>query len=103
MDSRRRTEDSYSELFPKDYPERLERLVEVAGLTWEEFAERLGVENDRVTAWRNGTIPTGGEVWHISAPLTKVSENPFLASLSNARTDSDHPAFDILRTDGPGV
>ena len=22
------------ELFPKDYPERLERLVEVAGLTW---------------------------------------------------------------------
>ena len=34
-------------------------------MTWEEFAERLGVENERVTAWRNGTIPTGGEVWHI--------------------------------------
>ena len=65
MDSRRRTEGSYPELFPKDYPERLERLVELIRLTWEEFAERLGVENERVTAWREGTIPTGGEVWHI--------------------------------------
>ena len=65
MDSRERIDDSYPELFPKDYPERLERLVELAGLTWEEFAERLGVPDDRVTAWREGTIPTGGEVWHI--------------------------------------
>ena len=72
MDSRRRSEDSYPELFPKDYPERLERLVEVAGLTWGEFAERLGVENERVTAWRNGTIPTGGEVWpHHAAGLLR--------------------------------
>ena len=65
MDSRERTESSYPELFPKDYQERLERLIELAGLTWEEFAERLGVGIDRVTAWREGTIPTGGEVWHI--------------------------------------
>ncbi len=65
MDSRERIDDSYPELFPKDYPERLERLVELAGLTLEEFAERLGVPDDRVTAWREGTIPTGGEVWHI--------------------------------------
>ena len=65
MDSREQMEGSYPELFPKDYPGRLKRLVELAGLTWEEFAERLGVENDRVMEWRSGTIPTGGEVWHI--------------------------------------
>ena len=65
MDSRERTEGSYRELFPKDYPERLERLIKLARLTWEEFAERLGVPNERVTVWREGTIPTGGEVWHI--------------------------------------
>ena len=65
MGAHGQVEGSYPELFPKDYPERLERLVELIGLTWEEFAERLGVENERVTAWRAGTIPTGGEVWHI--------------------------------------
>ncbi len=26
---------------------------------------RVGVESARVTEWLNGTIPTGGEVWHI--------------------------------------
>ena len=39
MDSREQMEGFY----PKDYPERLERLVELIGLTWGEFAERLGV------------------------------------------------------------
>ena len=56
---------SYPELFPKDFGERLARLVELTGLSWEEFAERLGVECDRVTEWRGGEVPTGGEVWHI--------------------------------------
>lgn len=39
---------SYPELFPKDFGERLARLVELVGLSWKEFAERLGVEGDRV-------------------------------------------------------
>lgn len=56
---------SYPELFPKDFCERLARLVELAGLSWEEFAERLGVACDRVAEWREGEVPTGGEVWHI--------------------------------------
>ena len=56
---------SHSDLFPKDFGERLDRLVELAGLSWEEFTERLGVGCDRVTAWRGGEVPTGGEVWHI--------------------------------------
>ena len=59
------TERSYPEYFPQDFGERLERLVELAGLSWEEFARRLGVELDRVRAWREGDVPTGGEVWHI--------------------------------------
>ena len=56
---------SYPELFPKDFSERLARLVELAGLSWEEFAERPSVECNRVTEWRGGDVPTGGEVWHI--------------------------------------
>ena len=56
---------SHAGLFPKDFGKRLARLVELAGLSWEEFAERLGVEGNRVTEWRGGEVPTGGEVWHI--------------------------------------
>ena len=56
---------SYQGLFPKDFGERLERLVDLAGLSWEEFAEGLGVGCDRVPEWRGGEEPTGGEVWHI--------------------------------------
>ena len=65
MTSGERLDDSCPDDFPKDYPQRLERLTELMGLSWEEFAQRLGVENNRVTEWRNGAIPTGGEVWHI--------------------------------------
>ena len=50
---------------PEDFGERLAQLVELAGLSWEEFAERLGVGCDRGTEWRGGEVPTGGEVWHI--------------------------------------
>ena len=65
MDSCNQGEGSYPELFPEDFGHRLEQFVELAGLSWEDFAERLGAEYDRVMEWRNGTIPTGGEVWHI--------------------------------------
>ena len=65
MDAGKRIEGSHPELFPTDFGERLERLRELVGLPWEEFAERLGVDGDRVTEWRRGTITSGGEVWHI--------------------------------------
>ena len=53
------------DLFPKDFGQRLERLTEIAGLSWREFADRLGIDEGRVMEWRRGAIPTGGEVWHI--------------------------------------
>ena len=53
---------SNQELFPKDFGERLARLAEIGGLSWAEFAERLGVERSRATEWRRGEVPTGGEV-----------------------------------------
>ena len=65
MDARRQTEDSYPELLPKDFGERLVRLRELAGLSWEEFAERTGIDYGRVMEWGKGSVPTGGEVWHI--------------------------------------
>ena len=66
MDGREREEGSSPELFPEDFGERLERLIELAGLSREEFAERLGIGHDRVVEWFNGAILTGGEVWHVA-------------------------------------
>ena len=66
MDEREREEGSYPELFPEDFGERLERLIELAGLSREEFAERLGIEYERVVEWFDGAILTGGEVWHVA-------------------------------------
>ena len=66
MDSSKQGEGSCPEpSFPDDYGQRLERLLELADLSWEQFADLLGAEYDRVMEWRDGAIPTGGEVWHI--------------------------------------
>ena len=43
--------------FPEDFPDRLERFKEAAGLTWNALARRLGVNPYRVREWRRGTVP----------------------------------------------
>ena len=60
MEASKQIEDSYPELFPKDFGERLERLRELARLSWEEFAERLSADDDRVMEWRKVRFPPGG-------------------------------------------
>ena len=57
MKSGKQEKDSYPELCPDDYDQRLERLLELVGLSWEEFADLLGVELDLVIEWRDGAIP----------------------------------------------
>ena len=74
MGERNRTEDCQADIFPKDFGDRLERLIELAGLSWEESARILGVGLDRVTEWREGTIPTGGEVWRIMSLARSVPD-----------------------------
>ena len=43
-------------------PLRLERLKEVAGLSWREFAEKLGVTQRGMLKWRRGGRPSGANV-----------------------------------------
>ena len=50
-------------LWPEDFGERLERFMEMAGLSRRDLAERLGVTEDTVEEWLNGAEPTGGNVW----------------------------------------
>ena len=66
MHEMEREEDCYSHPFPEDFGERLERLIELAGLSREEFAQRLGIDYDRVAQWFDGAVLTGGEVWHVA-------------------------------------
>ena len=40
MDARERIEGSYAELFPKDFGERLKRLTEIVGLSWDPYQVR---------------------------------------------------------------
>lgn len=50
-------------LWPEDFGERLERFMEMAGLSRRDLAERLGVTEDAVGEWLKGAEPTGGDVW----------------------------------------
>ena len=83
MEYGKRKEDFRPAPWPEDFPQRLERLTQVPGLSWEEFAERLGIEDDRVTEWRTGTIPKGGEVWHILRLALSVPDG-FMVMLPEA-------------------
>ena len=63
---KREQDDGFSPPFPEDFAERLERLIKLAGLSRDDFAERLGFECDRVAEWFEGAELTGGEVWHVA-------------------------------------
>ena len=64
--NKKEQDDGFSPPFPEDFGERLERLIQLAGLSREEFAERLGIDYERVAEWFEGAVLTGGEVWHVA-------------------------------------
>ncbi len=48
--------------FPPDFPERLGRFVEAAGLSWRGLARRLHVSARCVWRWKAGTNPDPGHL-----------------------------------------
>ena len=66
MNEMEREEDCCCPPFPEDFAERLVRLIELAGLSREEFAQVLGIDYERVAQWFDGAELTGGEVWHVA-------------------------------------
>ena len=63
MNKKEQDEGCCSPPFPEDFAER---LIELASLSREEFAQRLGIDYDRVAEWFEGAVLTGGEVWHVA-------------------------------------
>ena len=45
---------------PDDFPQRIIRLKEASGLTWDGFALLVGVELKQALRWTQGTKPSGG-------------------------------------------
>ena len=62
---RSRTLDLRPPPFPEDFGERLEGLKDLSGLSWGEFAERLGVTQSGLAKWRRGGPPSGAYLWTI--------------------------------------
>ena len=51
------------------YPDRLNRLKQLSGLSWSGFARVLGVDRKQTRRWGNGTEPCGGSllsVFHLA-------------------------------------
>ena len=60
MKERDREEGCFPPPFPEDFGERLERLIKVASLSQEEFAQHLGIDYDRADEWFEGAELTEG-------------------------------------------
>ena len=53
----------------RDFPERLNRLKQLSGLSWSGFARVLGVDRKQTRRWSNGAEPCGGSllsVFHLA-------------------------------------
>ncbi|MYA02056.1 MAG: helix-turn-helix transcriptional regulator [Chloroflexi bacterium] len=50
---------------PADFGERLTAIKRRAGLTWEEMAEALGVDDRQLLRWRRGSCPSGGSMFSL--------------------------------------
>ena len=64
-DERKRTGGYRPPPFPDDFGRRLERLRKLVGVSWREFAERLGVTQRGMLKWRRGGPPSGAYLWAI--------------------------------------
>ena len=55
---------------PEDFAERLDRLKRASGLSWDAFAEAVGVERKQVLRWRRGPEPSGS-AYHALVELAR--------------------------------
>lgn len=93
---RKRTLNNRPPSFPEDFGERLERLKELSGLSWGEFAQRLGVSQRGLAKWRNGGSPSGAYFWAIIKLAREVPDGYDLIM-----HDDDRVEGPCRGTDGP--
>ena len=65
-----------SGVLPDDFVQRLVRLKTASGLTWNGFAEALGVDTKQVLRWRRGTEPCGGAMHSLFRLAPRIPGGP---------------------------
>ena len=73
IEARKRTLNNRPPPFPEDFGQRLDRLKELSGLSWGEFADRLSVTQRGLAKWRKGRPPSGSYFWAILKLAHEVS------------------------------
>lgn len=61
-----------SGVLPEDFARRLTRLKEASGLSWNGFAEALGVDPKQLLRWRHGAEPCGGAMLSLIALAARI-------------------------------
>ena len=59
-------------LLPPDFPQRLDALKQLSGLSWERMAAAIGVDARQLHRWRNGTYPSGEAMLSLVRLATRV-------------------------------
>ena len=59
-------------MLPEDFVLRLHLLRNATGLSWNRFAEALGVDPKQVLRWKRGTEPCGGAMLSIVGLAAQV-------------------------------
>lgn len=57
---------------PGDFPQRLLRLKDRSGLTWDGMAAALGVDTRQLLRWRRGASPSGGAMFSLARLAASV-------------------------------
>ena len=70
---RRRLEFAPGEAhLPRDFGQRLIALKRRSGLTWEQMAEALGVDDRQLLRWRRGACPNGRSMFSLIRLAARV-------------------------------
>ena len=76
-------------VLPKDFPQRLERLKEASGLSWDALARAIGVNRKSLIRWlKKGVEPCGGAMHAIFRFAARM---PGVLEIAHGRGPPDEP------------
>lgn len=73
--------------WPEDFPQRLERLREMAGISWKRMAELVGVTDRGALKWRRGGRPSAANFRAIMELAREVPGGYDLMMHGDGRTE----------------